>query len=148
MSYYTAKTEDQLAKEGLLPEGEYDFEIVDCIDKPSKKGSPMYTVKLRVYATNGNSSIIFDYVVFGNNMGERKFRHLAYACGLDKDYEAGTLDNEAFINRTGKCTIIIQEGSVDYPTPKNTVKDYIKSDGTVIRKEVTKVEDDGDSIPF
>lgn len=122
---YTPKTEEQLAKEGLLSDGQYDFEVADTSDKPSKKGNAMYTLKLHVFGEDG-AHVIYDYIAIGNNFGERKLRHAADACQLLDIYETGNLKPVDFMGKTGKVMIKIQDGTVDYPLPKNVVVDYVK----------------------
>jgi hypothetical protein len=131
---YTPKSEDQLVKEGLFPKGDYDFKIITCVQDESKKGNQMLVVKMQVFSDE-TTKMITDYVVFGTNFGELKFRRLAASCGLVKEYEAKTLTANHFDGKTGRATINIQEASGDYPA-KNVVGGYIDS---------TPLED---SIPF
>lgn len=123
---YTPKTEEELAKEGLMPDGIYDFKVVETSDKPSKKGNDMYTLKLHVYDTDGNARVVYDYIALGNNFGERKLRHAADACALLDIYSTGKLKPSDFKDTEGKLQIKIQDGNVDYPLPKNVVADYVK----------------------
>ena len=123
---YTPKSEEELAKEGLLKEGTYDFEVVETSDKQSKKGNDMYTLKLHVFDDGGDTRVLYDYIAIGNNFGERKLRHAADACGIIDIYETGKMIPADFLNKTGKVEVKQQEGTPDYPTPKNVVKDYVK----------------------
>ncbi len=123
---YTPKTEEQLAKEGLLAEGAYDFEVVETSDRQSKKGNDMYALKLHVFDEDGTAKIIFDYIALGNNFGERKLRHAADAAGLIEIYNTGNLKPSDFMGKTGKVQIKQQEGNAEYPMPKNVVADYVK----------------------
>ncbi len=146
---YTPKSEEELAKEGLLQDGNYDFEVVDTSDKPSKKGNDMYTLKLHVFDTQGSARIVYDYIALGNNFGERKLRHAADACNLIEIYNSGNLKPSDFLNKAGKVQIKIQEGSADYPLPKNAVVDYLPR---TVKESVatgalpTAVDDD--EVPF
>lgn len=123
---YTPKSEEQLAKEGLLPDGIYDYEVIQTDDKPSKKGNDMYTLKLLVWDDNGDNKTVYDYIALGNNFGERKLRHAADASGLLSIYEGGNLKPADFMNTKGRVEIKMQDGTADYPLPKNVVKDYVK----------------------
>lgn len=146
---YTPKSEDQLAKEGLLPEGAYDFEVADTSDKPNKKGNTMYTLKLHIFDESGSPKIVYDYIALGNNFGERKLRHAADSCGLIAIYETGNMKPSDFQGRSGKVQIKQQDGNVDFPMPKNVVADYVKRavQETVATGALPKdVEEDG--IPF
>ena len=149
---YTPKTEDQLAKEGLMPNGVYDAEVVETSDKQSKKGNDMFTLKLRVFNDDGSSRFIYDYIVMGTNFGERKLRHAADACGLIDTYNAGSLTAGDFLNTSCKVEVAQQNGTPAYPTPKNIVSDYISREeaGFIKADAVKKVAeiDDGADIPF
>jgi hypothetical protein len=125
---YTPKSEEQLAKEGLLPEGTYDFEVIETSDRPSKKGNDMFMLKFRVFGHDGESRIVWDYIVLGTNFGERKLRNAAAACGLLEIYATGELTDRTFMGATGKALIRQQDGTPDFPMPKNVVGEYIASD--------------------
>jgi hypothetical protein len=144
---YIPKTEEELARELLLPEGEYDFEVIDALDKPSKKGNDMFTLKLQIFDSGGMPNYVWDYLVIGNNFGERKLRHVAISCGLAEIYSSGKLTAEDFVGKSGKAIIKIAPGNDQYPDPKNTVFDYLPPDGFKAKSEATDI-DLNDSIPF
>jgi hypothetical protein len=145
---YTPKTEEQLAQEALLPDGTYDFEIIDTDDKPSKKGNDMITLKLWVFSDGGEQRHIFDYIAMGNHFGERKLRHAANACGLLEIYNSGKIVHTDFMGTTGKVLLKQQKGTDDFPLPKNIVADYLPrgEETVVITKPIREVIDD--DIPF
>lgn len=148
---YTPKSEEQLAREGLYADGTYDCTCVDTDDKPSKAGNTMFTLKLHVFDEIGNAMIIMDYIALGSNFGERKFRHAADAFGLIESYESGTLVASDFKDKSAKVVIATQEGSKEYPNPKNVVKDYPKREGAQPVKapsEKTASVLASDEIPF
>ncbi len=147
---YTPKSDEQLAKEGLLTDGTYDFEIVDTSDKPSKRGNDMYTLKLNVFSPDGITHIIYDYIALGSNFGERKLRHAADACQLLDIYQTGNLKPADFLGKTGKVNIKQQDGNADYPMPKNVVVDYVKrGEAESVKTGALPVEDlGGDDVPF
>ena len=149
---YVPKSEEQLAKEGLLPDGIYDFEVVETSDKKSSKGNAMYTLKLHIFGEDGSPRIIFDYIALGNNFGERKLRHAADAAGIIHIYETGEMKPSDFQGKTGKVEIKTQEGTPDYPLPKNVVKDYVKRPlvESVATGAIPSTKDilDGDECPF
>lgn len=146
---YQPKSEEQLAREGLLVDGIYDFEIVETSDKPSKKGNDMHTLKLNVFAPDGATHVIYDYIALGSNFGERKLRHAADACRLLDIYNTGNLKPSDFMGKTGKVNIKFQEGNVDYPNPKNVVADYVKrGEPETVATGVLPPEVESDSIPF
>lgn len=123
---YQPKSEEQLVKEGLLPDGEYDFEVLDTDDKPSKtSGNAMFTLKQNFFAEDGSGHIVTTYIALGSNFGERLLRHAADTCGLIDIYNSGNLTPADFRDRNGRAKIKIQEGNKEYPNPKNVVVDYI-----------------------
>jgi hypothetical protein len=141
---YTPKSEAQLADEGLTPEGIYDYEIVEAEEKLSKAGNDMYVLKLYIFDQNGIRRPLTDYIALGSNFGERKLRHAADASGILDIYESGDLCADSFIGKCGKVVITKQDGTVEYPNPKNVVKDYVKREGQPAKKAV----DLKDHIPF
>ena len=157
---YTPKTEQELAEEGLIPSKTIcDVEVAEAVDKPSKAGNPMITLKLNVFDDTGAMRAIYDYIVPSTNFGERKLRHAADAFGLMEKYEAGTVWAEDFLNQMGKAEIGQSKPTDEYPLPKNIVTDYIgRAEATVMQDDSRKKpmkkaakatsEDLGDSIPF
>lgn len=145
---YTPKSEEQLAKEGLLPDGEYDYEVVGTDDKNSKAGNPMFTLKLHVFDVDGRACPLTDYIALGSNFGERKLRHAADASNILDKYESGNMVAKDFMGTTGKLKLKSQDGDADFPLPKNVVKDYVKRlrQGTSTPPASSPVEDD--EIPF
>lgn len=150
MPNYTPKSDEELAREGLLSDGIYDFEINDAEDKLSKKNNPMAVFKLHIFDSNGNARSLTDYIAFGNSFGERKWRHAAVACGLLDVYDSGALTAFEFKGKCGKVQIKIQDGSVDYPLPKNVIVDYLKPDGSEVKKPTFKLDPsvEEDACPF
>lgn len=146
---YTPKTEDQLAKEGLMHDGTYDCEVTQTNDKPSKAGNTMFTLKLNVFEEDGSGRVIYDYIALGNNFGERKLRHAADAFGLLDIYDTGNLKPSDFQDKAGKVQIKTQEGSADFPLPKNVVADYVKRPSLApVPTGKTSAEEIDDSVPF
>jgi hypothetical protein len=148
---YTPKTEEQLAEEALMPEGIYDFEVIDTDDRPSKKGNSMFTLKLCVFDDDGRQRFIYDYMAMGNTFGERKLRHAARSCGLLDCYNSANMVPSDFMGASGKALIKRQDGTTEYPSPKNVVSDYIDKDySNEITNSATKSSKDliDDDIPF
>ena len=140
----TPKTEVQIAEEGLLPKGEYFFEVVDATDKLSKKGSEMIKLDLAISTDDGDRRFISDYLL---DAIAYKVRHAADACGLLAKYEAGELVGADFINCSGRCKIIIKEDKTGQYPPSNSVTDYIKN-GAVAGAVGNAAPDIDDEIPF
>lgn len=145
---YVPKTEEQLAKEGLLEEGTYDFEVIDTNDAPSKKGNDMFTLTLCVFDHDGGQRRIFDYIAMGSNFGERKLRHAADACGLIDAYMAGELKHYTFMGTTGKVLVKQRDGTSEYPSPRNVVADYLPRDDAHVDDPRPIRDIISDDIPF
>lgn len=147
MTTYTPKSEEQLVEESLLQEGTYDFEVIDTDDRPSKKGNEMITLKLAVFAGDGSQRHIFDYIAFGTNFGERKFRHAAEACGLMDIYNSGKMTDQDFQGASGKLILKKQEGTVEFPA-KNVVAEYLPHEGEASKPARPAKEILNDDLPF
>ena len=122
---FTPKTEAELKESELLPEGEYQFEILTAEDTQSKStGNDMLKLSLRIFENGGeNSQRVFDYLVSIDSM-IWKIRHFAESIGMLPEYESGEMLAETLPGRTGKCKIIIQPASGQWDA-KNAVKDYL-----------------------
>lgn len=147
----TPKTEKEVSEENLLPEGVYDFEIMEAVEKLSKGGNDMIALKIAVYGPNGNARYVFDYLLEVEGMSY-KIRHAADACGILEKYEAGEVTADDFKNKTGKLKLFIQKGKDGY-ADKNSVRDYIKrSDLEAVQEgpkaAATVAKDLDDEIPF
>ena len=147
-----AEVQKSAAKFGPWPNGVYDFEIAEAADDTSSKGNDMISLKLHIYHSDGDRRTVFDYLL---DSIPHKLRHAAYACGLEKAYEAGNLIGADFYGKTGRAKIGIQPEKDGYQA-KNVVRDYIvekssatTAPGTSARREPASagVIDD-DSIPF
>lgn len=141
------KSEAALREEMLLPAGDYDFEVLDAVDKLSQKGNEMIAVKLAVFRPNGSRQYVNDWLM---EKMAFKLRHFCYSVGLGEKYEAGDLDAESCKGRTGRVTLKIEEqegfGS------RNAVKDYapVQVDAKPAPAATPKLPvgvDDG-SVPF
>ena len=148
---FQPKTEHQIAEEGLMPDGIYDFEVIEAEEAQSKRGNDMIVIKLRVFDADGTARNMTDYLMEAMAF---KLRHAAEVCGLLPDYEKGELYAGSFVGQTGKVKIGRDKPNGDYP-PRNAVKDYVKPDAAVIpsglpaaRANSGKAADPFDDIPF
>lgn len=141
---FTPKSKNELAMDGLLPKGWYDFEVMAAEDAVSKKsGSEMIKLKLRVFRPEGGEKHVYDYLI------ESAPGHLYEFCEstnlLDK-YNAGTLKAEDCELKSGRVRIAVDDKNEAYP-PKNVAKGY--ADPRTPTKSASKVEGpDDDEIPF
>lgn len=152
---FTPKTDDELATENLLQPGDYDFEISDAEETVSKAGNSMIKMKVKVFDQLGSYRIVFDYLMESVAF---KLKHAAKSCGLSEAYDNGELEAYDFINRSGKCKIIIQKDKSGQYPDRNGIADYLvdeakKTVAVAAKRPVSKVPTkpdfyDSDTIPF
>lgn len=131
---FQSKSEEELQKENLLPEGDYDFEVVEATEKRSKtSGNDMIELRLKVF-DNGDTVTVFDYLL--EAMGF-KLRHFCEATGLLSKYDRGDISAIDCRGRSGICTIKIKEASKGYPA-SNAVADYVVKAAHVQRPQEQK----------
>jgi len=117
---FQPKTEAEIKAANLLPEGVYDFEVFDAVDKVSKSGNDMIELHLKVFTDDGSTRQMRDWIL---ESFAHKLRHFCEACGLTKQYEAGALTANDCIGMAGKVRVV-QQTREGYD-PQNSVKDYI-----------------------
>ena len=150
---FQPKTEREIAEAGLLPAGEYDFEVLEAEDTQSKAGNDMVALKLSVYDKDGATRRVDDWLV-DTDGGAYKIRHFASATGLLTLYEKGSLPASEMIGRVGRCKIAIRKDKTGNYPDKNSVTDYVKapekeqSDAVPKRAPATVAQELDDDIPF
>jgi len=108
-------------KSHLLPEGEYEFEVVHADEKTSTQGNDMMVLKLKA-GSNGTTRIVTDYIVAKQ---VRKVRMVAKACDLLDLFESGEILAEHFIGRKGRVKLRVEKSThPDYPD-RNVVSGYV-----------------------
>jgi len=142
---FKPKSEQECGR--LLPEGIFDFEIMDAKEKVSKSGNDMIELKLAIWEGESISCYLFDYLL---ESVAYKLRHCAEACGLLEQYEAGTLQAGKLIGKTGRVKISIQKDKTDQYPDKNNIKDYLTKDksASVPAKDIQPtIFSDGSPVP-
>jgi hypothetical protein len=139
---FAPKSEKELKDALVIPEGEYDYEVIDAEEKTSKKGNEMIEITLKVF--HGDSfRTITDYLMEAMAF---KLRHFCEAGGIIKLYDNGTLTASDCIGCSGKLKLTIEKDTSGKYSDKNTVKDYIVT-GEVTEKKVTpKAEKSADPV--
>jgi hypothetical protein len=116
-------TEQEIAEMKLWPKGEYPFEILNALEKASKKsGKPMIELRLKLSNGKGQAKSIKDYLM--PQMPE-KLRHAAIVCGLLDKYLSGSLSDVDFVGRTGRLRLGVEKDKGGQYPPKNVVLDYV-----------------------
>ena len=148
---YEAKTEDDLALEGLMDKGEFDAEIMTAEEATDKEDREMFALKLRVWDASGAERHVHDHV--SPHWFAWKFRHLHVASGLLSVYEKGKTDADQLRGKTVRVMIGI-ESKGKFPA-RNIITDYLVPTGetisrtTGLRREAPAVPVEGDDdAPF
>jgi hypothetical protein len=121
---FTPKTEQEIQQALLLPDGEYDFEVISALDKQSKSGNDMIELKLRVFHEQ-SERFITDYLMEAMAF---KLRHFCGAAGLMDEYESGALAAGMCVGKAGRVKLIIQKDKTGAYPDKNSVRDYVTED--------------------
>lgn len=122
---FKPKTEKEIAEEGMVPPGEYDFEVVEAVEKLSKNNNEMIELKLWVFDQNGKRRTTMDWLL--ESMAH-KLRHATEACGLLSDYETGSLTADDFVGKTGRLKIEMQAAKGNFAA-RSSVVDYLVAKG-------------------
>ena len=117
---FQPKTQEEIDAMSLLPEGVYDFVVLDACESVSKKGNDMIKLTLNVYDDRGAVWRIFDYIM---EAFPRKLRHFCEALSLDHEYATGTLEADMCLDKAGRVKIKIAPAG-EYPA-RNEVVDYL-----------------------
>jgi hypothetical protein len=105
----------------VLPEAEYDFEVIRASESISSHGNDMMVLKLRV-GSNGTIKVVTDYIVAKQ---VRKVRVVARACGLLDLFESGEILPEHFMGRKGRVKLGVEKSlTAQYPD-RNVVDRYV-----------------------
>jgi hypothetical protein len=148
---HTPMSDEELAKQGLLEPGIYDFEVASAEDKVSSKGNDMIELKLNVYDADGSIRPIRDWIM---PQMAKKFKHFHNACGMMDKYDSGSLVASDVVGKAGKCMVIQKPytNKDGLNLVSNGIDDYVKRDNLeVYAKASTKSVADtleGDDIPF
>ena len=141
---FEPKTEKQIQEERLLPEGAYDFEIIEATDETSKAGNDMIKIKMIIHHEERARGPVTDYLM---PSFPSKLRHCCDSIGLLAEYEKGTLEAMFFVGLTGKVKLVIKEDKAGTYPPKNEVKDYVLRDAKIAHKPASG-EAIKDEAPF
>jgi hypothetical protein len=111
------------ANEGanLLPEGEYEFEVIRANEATSANGNDMIVLRLRA-GSNGTSKVVTDYIV---SKQIRKVRVVARACGLLDLFDSGEILAEHFLGRKGYVRLAIEKSRNPQYPDRNVVDRYV-----------------------
>lgn len=133
----------------LLPEGDYEFTVLDAEDAVSAAGNEMINMTLQVWDESGKDFKVWDRLVFTPKALYR-IRNFCKANGLDEQWEAREVTTDDVTGVTGTAHIGIDpERVVNGKThkAKNVVDYYIEPDAAPAAKASGDDFDNSD-IPF
>ena len=146
---FTPQTEQEVTESNLIPAGIYPFTVTSAEDKVSKKsGAPMMQLSLEVFAADGKSRKVTDYIM---EAVAYKLRHFAMAVGMGDQYTRdGELKPHDMLGRSGSCMIRVEPAEGNF-SAKNSVKDYVPlkdgEEATPAPKRAA-ASDESDPAPF
>ena len=137
--HFKPKSEKELQQDNerlLLPvrKEPYPATVVKAADKVSKSGNEMIEITLSIFADDGTSRYVTDYLMAAMM---HKLFHFAEATGLMDAYSAGTICADDCLNREVFAKLGIDPAKGDFAA-KNVVKDYI-SQKSEARHEAEKM---------
>lgn len=140
---HTPLSDEEIAKQGLLPDGCYDFEVTAAEEKVSSKGNDMLEIKLNVFDADGTPRPRTDWIM---PQMAKKFKHFHNATGMMDKYESGSLLPTDVIGKTGKCMIKSEPytNKDGLSVMSNKIDDYVKREN-LIAGDKAKLDDE---IPF
>lgn len=119
----TPKSEKEIAEANLWKPGVCDFEVMEAEDTISKtSGADMIKLKVKIFNENGESQIVFDYLL---DSMPAKLRHAAGAFGLLRQYEDGGFEAIECVGKVGQCKVAVQKDKTGQFPDKNGIADYI-----------------------
>lgn len=119
-----------------------DYEIKEAKEARSKNENDMIKAHVDVYNDKGECKAI---TVYFGDWNDYHFSRINR-----ERYEAGQVDAEDLLGKTGKCVLGIEKGGLKddgtkYPD-KNNIREFLKRDGADVAKKATT--ELNDEIPF
>ena len=134
---YTPYSEAQIQSMNVMPEGIYDFQVLDVITTDQaglqlkdKNGNEMAKLKIVVWDNDNRERILYTFISGDDNFAY-KLRHFAKSIGKIGKYEDGTFDIEDTMGNSGKAYVVIRKGTIkndgsgEMWPDRNDVKDFI-----------------------
>lgn len=143
MPQFTPKDPRQIAADGLLPKGDYDFTVRKADPAISKAGNEMLKLTLTIFCGE-RTTTIFDYLVFSDG-GMSKLFGFCQATGLEEKYHKGEISAHDCEGRSGKCYVKTDDKDADFE-PKNAIARYCKPKSSPTTPEAAPLHDE--DVPF
>lgn len=123
---FKPRTQEEIESMNLLIPGIYHFRVANAKDRTSKKGNEMIELNLEVFDNEGNSRMMFDYLL---EAIPQKLYAFCHSTGMENFYHNGGLTAKDCIDKSAYVELSIEKGADNpqggqYPD-KNVVKKYM-----------------------
>lgn len=116
----TPKSEEEIALENLIAEGNYPFTVSQSADLTSKQGNEMIGLVLHIHRPDGGIRKVDDFLL---DKMAFKLRHFCIETNLLDVYQQGKLSASDCEGKSGYVFIGVEPAKDSFPA-KNKVKDY------------------------
>ena len=140
---------DPAAAVTLIPDGEYDAEIVSAEETKSKKGNDMWKLAVKVWTGGGGPRVIFDYIVNPGTI--YKLKQLASALGKRDLFDSGDMGTQEVTGESVRVSIKTETDKTGQFEDKNVVARYLPQSAGVTHSQngtASKGGVDDEEIPF
>ena len=144
---FQAKTENEIIEAGLLPKGEYDFEVIKAekaVGGPQSKNPGVEYIKLNVQVFMDDRTRFVNGVLHPKM--EAQLRHFCVVGKLMDKYDAGTLDAEDCVGVAGRLKLRVKDADGNFPA-KNEIQDFIVPKEKPVEASPS-TPNTGDDVPF
>jgi len=100
------------ARAFYFPEGEYDCEVVAATMR-KKNGTDIDQLHLKLRAYNGDQTVLLDDYLTIEPARLRRMRNLCAAAGRLQDFEAGRVDEGAFVGQVIRAKLKVESETKD-----------------------------------
>jgi len=147
---FTPLTDEEIGIVNLLPEGIYDYQVIQSEEKIGQSSGNSYiSLLLKIFTNDGK-----EHLVFTNLSLIKLLKHFCDVNNMQDIYHSGNITDSQCINKNGGQVVIgIEKEKPNknggmYPA-KNIVKDYIhKPKQSSLTPLVSKEDFVSDEIPF
>src|ERR1700733_67692 len=101
------RTDEEIAKAGLLEKGHYDFCVLHALEKKSEASNNMIELQLQIFDTNSKERIVKDWLVDTDTM-HYKIKHFCEATNQLDIYTNDLLNAKACLGKNGRLILDIR----------------------------------------
>lgn len=140
-------SKQEIQELGVIPPGEYDYQVIEAENAVSKSGNEMIKLKLRIWMPNGSERVLMDYLMEAMAF---KLSNFCEYNGIYDLYQSGELTADDCLGKSGK--LFIRNDKSDQYGLQHKVANYLAPPASEISNKIpTKTAKDDfidDSLPF